>query len=65
MPDSVLGGGNAQTKADKQGDLVLREPPRLCASHNSNNVMRNIIRYILLTEPQTRACSRWIEALYS
>lgn len=65
MPDSVLGGGSAQTKADKQGDLVLSEPPRLCASHNSNNVVRTIIRYILLAEPQTRACSSRMEALYS
>ena len=40
MPDSMLGGGNAQTQADEQGDLVLREPPRLCASHNSNNAVR-------------------------
>ena len=54
MPDSMLGGGNAQTQADEQGDLVLREPPRLCASHNSNNA-----------ELQTRACSSWIEVLSS
>lgn len=40
MPDGMLGGEKAQTKADKQGDVVLREPPKLCASHNSNNVVR-------------------------
>ena len=40
MPDGMLGGEKAQTKADKQGDLVLKEPPKLCASHNSNNVVR-------------------------
>lgn len=35
VPGSVLGGGNAETKADE--GPVPREPPSLCASHNFNN----------------------------